>query len=155
MHIPQKVSDYYRCLITNAGYTGIKPGWVRLNLHYSMTTAEVDYLAEAVKFVAEHGHKFLSRYEFNIKTGEWAYMGFDTKPPLKLDINAALASGPLTETGEEEMGSQYALALAAAKELAANLENEPELLKFEPELEALMYFPVVLIKGLSLISLSA
>lgn len=149
MHIPQKVSDYYRCLITNAGYTGIKPGWVRLNLHYSMTTAEVDYLAEAVKFVAEHGHKFLSRYEFNIKTGEWAYMGFDPEPPLKLDINAALASGPLTETGEEEMGSQYALALAAAKEQAANLENKPELLKFEPELEALMYFPVVLIKGLS------
>jgi len=149
MHIPQKVSDYYRCLITNAGYTGIKPGWVRLNLHYSMTEAEVDYLAAAVQFVVEHGHKFLSRYEFNIKTGEWAYLGYDAAPPLKLDINAAMASGPLVEMKEAEVGTQFSRALTEAKALAANLDEELELLTFAPELDTLMYFPVVRIRGLS------
>ena len=55
------------------GYGGIKPGWCRIGFHYAMDTAEVDYIIEAVEFLAEHGHLFLALYDFDIGTGAWQH----------------------------------------------------------------------------------
>ena len=43
-----------------------KPGWVRLNPHWLFTAEQVSYLTEALKLVAEHGHKLLSLYELDL-----------------------------------------------------------------------------------------
>ncbi|MGC9362612.1 MAG: aminotransferase class V-fold PLP-dependent enzyme, partial [Candidatus Syntrophosphaera sp.] len=146
MNIKQPVSDYYRCLITNAGYGGIKPGWVRLNLHYSMTGAEVDYLAKAVKFVVKQGHKFLTRYEFNIKTGEWSHMGYKMPKLVQLDLDAGYASGDVEDEPAEDPEKLYWEALREAEKTASTLPEEFELMSFEPELESLMNFYVHRIK---------
>ncbi|MFO8145449.1 MAG: aminotransferase class V-fold PLP-dependent enzyme [Candidatus Syntrophosphaera sp.] len=148
MNIKQPVSDYYRCLITNAGYKGIKPGWVRLNLHYCMTEAEVDYLAKAVKFVLDHGHKFLTCYEFNIRTGEWNHIGYDMPKPLELDLDAGFVPGKIEDEPAENPAKRYAEALLEAEKIAQTLPEEYELLSFEPELESLMNFHVHRIKEL-------
>jgi hypothetical protein len=38
-----------------------------------MSRDELDYVIDAVLFVAEHGWKFLHLYRYNHKTGEWAH----------------------------------------------------------------------------------
>lgn len=140
MNIHGTVSDYYRCLITNAGYNGIKPGWVRLNLHYSMTEIEVDYLIDAVKFILEYGHKFLSRYEFNILTGEWNHLGYTMPKPLELSIELGFGNTPDEPKTIEDAEDRFADYLMEAKQIAQELPEDIELLSFEPELERLMFF---------------
>jgi len=68
----------YRDAIQN-GFLGLKPGWVRINIHYTFTQKDVDFLARAIEFVALYGHLFLPKYRFNIQTGEWSYEGFQER----------------------------------------------------------------------------
>lgn len=44
------------------GNTGIKPGWVRFNVHYSFTDEDMEYLIFALKFVTENGRKIANQY---------------------------------------------------------------------------------------------
>ena len=65
-------SEQYRKWI-GKGYSGIKPGWCRISLHYAMDDIEVDYILDAIEFVAEHGHHFLAEYNFDMATGAWVH----------------------------------------------------------------------------------
>lgn len=56
-----------------SGCEGVKPGWARLNFHFVMSEEEVEYLIDAVLFVAEHGHRFLASYDFDAATGLWSH----------------------------------------------------------------------------------
>ena len=46
----------------------LRPGYTRLSLPYWMTEEEINYVVKAVKFVADHGSKFLSSYRCVIIT---------------------------------------------------------------------------------------
>ncbi len=142
MQIQTQVSDFYRCLITNAGYAGIKPGWVRLNLHYSMTEAEVDYFIAAVKFVLSHGFKFLSRYEFNIKTGEWNHLDYQMPKPVELSIELGFDDSLAELEAIADAESRFSEYLEEATRLAEQLPEDFDLLSLEPELESLLAFYV-------------
>jgi len=76
--IGDELSAKYRDAIQN-GFLGLKPGWVRINIHYTFTQKDVDFLARAIEFVALYGHLFLPKYRFNIQTGEWSYEGFQER----------------------------------------------------------------------------
>ena len=65
-------SDRYRQWVKK-GFGGIKPGWCRVGFHYAMDDAEADYLIDAVEFVAEHGHRFIPLYHFELDTGTWTH----------------------------------------------------------------------------------
>ncbi|EDQ86340.1 uncharacterized protein MONBRDRAFT_33813 [Monosiga brevicollis MX1] len=51
----------------------LRPGFARFNLTWFMTQAEVDFILDAVAFVAEHGAQFLAHYRLNAETGEWVH----------------------------------------------------------------------------------
>jgi selenocysteine lyase/cysteine desulfurase/tRNA(Ile)-lysidine synthase TilS/MesJ len=51
----------------------IRPGFSRLSVPFWLKPAEVDYIASAVEFVADHGYLFVPFYRYNPKTGEWAH----------------------------------------------------------------------------------
>ena len=70
--IDLEMSQKYRDAINN-GIAGVKPGWCRVNLHFSMDDAEAQYLIDAVNFVASHGHLFLELYEFDLVSGLWSH----------------------------------------------------------------------------------
>jgi selenocysteine lyase/cysteine desulfurase len=55
----------------NSGCEGIKPGWVRVNFNYFCSEAEIDYILEAVNFIADHGWKFLPQFDFHADSGLW------------------------------------------------------------------------------------
>lgn len=54
-----------------SGYAGMRPGWCRLSLHWVMSQEEVEYIIQAVKFVAAYGLRFLALYRFDVATGGW------------------------------------------------------------------------------------
>lgn len=69
--IDETTSERYRRLISS-GFEGVKPGWCRVSLHYAMTDAEVDYIIDAVEFLASVGYRFVHMYEFCPRTGAWS-----------------------------------------------------------------------------------
>lgn len=74
----------------SGGCEGIKPGWVRVNVNYFISTAVVDYLAEAVRIVARDGWLLLPHYRFDPATGRWHHVEGAVEPPVRLrDISYA------------------------------------------------------------------
>ncbi len=120
------------------GLQGIKPGWVRLNLHFTFTPKDVDFLVRTIEFAARYGHLFLRRYAFDFRTGEWRFRGFeDPKPRLALDSSFA---GLRVRVGglEKLRASYFRKALAEARKLEKL--PEPEFKADPPEVETLKNF---------------
>jgi selenocysteine lyase/cysteine desulfurase len=83
--IDEEQSAVFRKLISE-GYHGIKPGWVRVNLHYTFDEKDLAFLLDCVNFVANYGHLFLKKYRFNMTTAEWSHVGFiEENRPFTLD----------------------------------------------------------------------
>ncbi|MCH8861884.1 MAG: aminotransferase class V-fold PLP-dependent enzyme [Proteobacteria bacterium] len=83
--IDLEMSQKYRDAI-NSGIAGVKPGWCRVNLHFTMDDAEAQYLIDAVNFVASHGHLFLELYEFDLVSGLWSHRN---ALPIQADLLSA------------------------------------------------------------------
>jgi selenocysteine lyase/cysteine desulfurase len=76
-------SDAFRREI-GRGCEGIKPGWVRVNFTYFLDEETVDYLIEAVRLVADLGHRLLPAYDFDPTSGLWTHRGGLATPPMSL-----------------------------------------------------------------------
>ena len=140
MKIKQDFSDFYRCMITNVGYSGIKPGWVRLNLHYILDEDELDYLISAVKFCIENAHKFIPLYTFNMKSGDWNHINKFVSKAIHLDIEDAFGSEKYIHNKPQNMKKTYEDILIFANTEAAKLSDEFEVAVFEAELKDLIFF---------------
>lgn len=88
LSIGDERSEQYRRLILQ-GKCGVKPGWTRLTLHYLLLDAELDFLCDAVAFVAENGRWFLPLYTFDIATGSWRHVEWNQEP-LRFGLDEAL-----------------------------------------------------------------
>jgi selenocysteine lyase/cysteine desulfurase len=86
--------------VLQQGYEGVRPGWVRLNFNYFISEHVVDFLIDAVRFVAEEGWKLLPQYEFDPVSGLWRHRRGYPEPLLSLrDISY--------ESGRMEYGSHH------------------------------------------------
>ena len=72
LNIDNNKSERYRRVVQD-GYCGMKPGWCRVGLHWVMDDREVNYIIDAVNFVAEHGSAFVDQYDFDLGTGTWTH----------------------------------------------------------------------------------
>ena len=142
--IDHDTSERYRDWI-HKGFCGIKPGWCRISLHYAMDDIEVDFILDAIDFVAEHGFRFLPLYNFDLHTGAWlhksdsvALEGFSLEAALRCEgaRARALSAGERTHL--------YRAYLAEAERLAGELAGEPATAwrHESDELEALKFFSV-------------
>lgn len=85
--IDDDISQEYRGFIEE-GVTALKPGWVRVNFHYIMTDAQVNFICNAILFIAEFGYLFLQDYTLNMNSGSWDFVGTGTEsalPPFGVD----------------------------------------------------------------------
>ena len=115
---------------------GLKPGWVRLNLHYAFSIEEVDYLLDAIDFIVEHGAVFLDDYEFNFLSGEWIPAMQPDESTIELTLDC------LTRPEEKVWHDPqtYTEQLACANELAKG-RKEPECYtNFDASVEQFMFF---------------
>ena len=78
LDISEETSQIFRYFIKE-GITSIKPGWIRFNIHYIMSEEEVNFICDAIEFVAQYGCLFISEYMLDLKSGNWTHM-FHNKP---------------------------------------------------------------------------
>ena len=116
---PATSARYRQCLVD--GIHGLKPGWARVGLHFSMSDAEADYVIDAVRFVADHGVAFLADYTFDVATGAWTHRQ-PAAPPAAYSLTDALASPPAAHVppDDDAQEARMAGALAHARDLADN-----------------------------------
>jgi selenocysteine lyase/cysteine desulfurase len=118
LDIDEATSEDYRAWI-GRGYSGIKPGWCRISLHYVMDDIEVDYILDAIEFVAENGSCLLDLYDFDVHSGNWTHKQDDVELP-NLSISAAIEkpsdAAPVLDA--EERQHLYQSFLAQARRLA-------------------------------------
>jgi selenocysteine lyase/cysteine desulfurase len=63
----------------DAGILEEKPGWVRMSIHPTMSDAEVDYIIDAVKQVAENGQEWGKDYDYDPYKNEFFHKQFPAK----------------------------------------------------------------------------
>jgi len=137
-------SEQYRKWI-GKGFSGIKPGWCRISLHYVMDDIEVDFILNAVEFVADQGYRFMPLYDFDVYSGAWVHKS-DSGNLEGFSLEAALEcrgykSRALSQSERKHLYSAF---LSEAAELAAELAKDqaPEEHSLDTELESLKFFSV-------------
>ncbi len=122
--IDEQTSEKYRRCVTD-GYSGIKPGWCRISMHYVMDDLETDFLLDAVDFVARHGRLFLRLYDFDLHDGSWSKKDAPTSLQ-RFSLAAALQASMAEEIPMPlaERQRHYSSYLEAALQLAEELQKE-------------------------------
>ncbi|MCK5762652.1 MAG: hypothetical protein KAH05_00890, partial [Clostridiales bacterium] len=125
LNIDRTTSEKYRVVVKN-GTTSLKPGWVRVNFHFTMTEAEVDFIMDAIEFIAEYGYLFLDEYKIDIHSGLWSHMTY--KEDLSLVDNFGIKAsldfiGKDVEREYEDKEVLYKNYLDEAKKIADNLKE--------------------------------
>ncbi len=104
------------------GCEGIKPGWTRINFNYFISDTVADYLIDAIDLIAARGHRLLTDYRFDPRTGLWRHRDGVPQPPLRLTSLHYAADGTLITTarpaceGEDVLGDY----LRQARDLLAD-----------------------------------
>ena len=119
--IDDETSHRFRNLILK-GNEGIKPGWVRVNIHYSLNEDDIDYLIKAITFVARFGHLFLKEYSFDMRTAEWSHKRFEEVIP-EFSINNDFAPKRMDLVDLPELRESY---LKQAEQISSELEKQEE-----------------------------
>jgi selenocysteine lyase/cysteine desulfurase len=140
--IDDEKAQEFRAVIAE-GHCGIKPGWCRVGFHYLFDEAEVEYLLEAVEFIADNGYKYLPLYRFDSATGLWTH-----KQPQTLSVELSLGAALISHSVEPESLTEaqrrdhYAANLNAAHTYAKHLEVEyrDDDVKLEGEEGVLQFF---------------
>lgn len=137
LNITDEQSSKYRDSIQQ-GLLGLKPGWVRINIHYTFSRNDVDFLARAIEFVAENGHLFLPKYKLNIQTGEWTYIGYRSRK-VAFGLENSFQTNKVDLSCIEAIRDSY---FQQAQSLAEELKDlpAPSFVADDPKIEELKTF---------------
>ena len=141
LHIDERKSRDLRRSIM-CGNVGLKPGWARVNFHFLHTDTEVEFILRCIRFVAEHGKKFLPLYSFDIHSGAWRHRDF---VPLRIPFGLEGGlSGKVRRYREErpDLSRLFEEYLAEAMRLAESNEarwSEKDLKTTEEDLVPFVY----------------
>lgn len=80
LHVDYYTSNKITSKINN-GDLSEKPGWVRLSVHPTTSSEEVDYIIDAVRQVAINAYKWKVNYEYNAAKNEFYYKNTRVKQP--------------------------------------------------------------------------
>ncbi len=72
LHVDQVTSNYLTDKISR-GFLSEKPGWIRMSIHPTTTTEEVEYIINAIKEVVENFEDWAKDYEYNNQTNEFTH----------------------------------------------------------------------------------
>lgn len=121
LNIDEKQSKQFRNAIAQ-GFSGIKPGWVRINLHYTFKPEDIDFILNAIEFIAKNGHHFLKKYRLNMATAEWRYVDFQ-EPELIFSLDNNFAAKEIDITRIDQIRKSYFL---EAERQVKKLKKTPE-----------------------------
>ena len=140
LHVDEALSDKYKRCVANQGYEGVKPGWVRINIHYTMSENEFEYIVKALRFIIIHGAKFLNKYVFDLANGSWCHLDCPIEQEVRMNIDEIMENRipPVIFGNQTE---NYDVYLDSAELEAQKLTLPTEFVEFEDdELEEVSYF---------------
>ncbi|MBN1948820.1 MAG: aminotransferase class V-fold PLP-dependent enzyme [Candidatus Cloacimonetes bacterium] len=144
LQISDEISRYYQCAIGLDHYSGLKPGWVRLNLHYTLSRPEYDYLVRVVDFMIKYACRFLPLYVFDFSTGDWHHISEkECHLPLTLEFAEVLQAPGFKPEIMENIEELFQTNLKKTLTLAESLSEVADYPVFENEIERLMFFNVI------------
>ena len=122
--IDEETSEEYRSCVVE-GFSGIKPGWCRISMHYVMDDLEVDFLLDSIDFVARYGGLFLRLYDFDLYDGSWSKTD-DPTHLQRFSLESALEAsmGEVTPMSPEKRQQCYTNYLDEALKLAGKLKKQ-------------------------------
>jgi len=145
LHIDLETSHEFEAEVL-VGCEGIKPGWVRINFNYFVSDTELEFVLDAVEFVAERGWLLLPLYRFDAASGRWCHRDGNPDPPGSLS-RIGYDTGCMAYASRHARESESALAgyLERASEIAeacaARFGREgAESPTLEPPVERLRWF---------------
>ena len=127
------------------GWSGIKPGWVRVNFNYFISEATFDFILDAVDLVATHGWKLLPEYEWDPQRDLWLHRGRAEHRTLRLS-DLRYDSGRLAFRSRRATEPEWALSgyLDEARAVLDNAHPEAAPTQTDPtlpaEVEAIRWF---------------
>ncbi len=142
LSIDDEISEKYRQAINN-GYAGLKPGWCRLNFHYTYGMEEFNFICSAVEFVADHGYRFLPLYMFDLMSGLWLHKDFADSEQLEFGIDKAkeYIGKPFPEGNPINRNLYYIKYLDEADKILNRISKHTcQYKKLPSELEELSFF---------------
>lgn len=101
----------------------MKPGWLRVNFHYSMSDEAVDFILNSIKFIANYGYLFLNDYEIADATGEWLHKRAKEEHRV-LNLEDAISYRKTKKMRGKSKARLYKSYLKKAFELAKKKEHE-------------------------------
>ncbi|TBX70328.1 aminotransferase class V-fold PLP-dependent enzyme [Flavobacterium silvisoli] len=72
LHVDQETSHDLVCQITSGDLIK-KPGWIRMSIHPTTTTEEIQFVCESIKALAAHHTDWSKDYLYNSKTNEFMH----------------------------------------------------------------------------------
>ncbi|KAH7460102.1 uncharacterized protein KRP23_14918 [Phytophthora ramorum] len=108
---------------------GTQAGRRSHEIPYFADEEEVAYIQEAVNFVADHGLKFLTHYEYVPHNGAWRHVSRSIGSfPAKKFLTSSVCAGPIRSIAPHRRGNleQAAALMNACIEKAASAEKFPE-----------------------------
>lgn len=145
LNVNSELSNKYRQVIQE-GVQCIKPGWIRVNFHYTKTYTDVNYILDALEFIAKYGHLFITQYVLDSKSGEWKHNNFEDNDILFEPTIENVLDMPLDEYFKQnpvDRKELYRKYFSEAEKIVKRLENQHEVnySKFDdPKVEELRFF---------------
>jgi selenocysteine lyase/cysteine desulfurase len=140
-------SREFECEIVK-GYEGIKPGWVRINFNYFLSTGVFEFLLKAVHLVANLGWRLLPQYRMDPETGIWSHAGKRQIAPMRLN-DVRYESGEMKYTSKHLTAPESSLNdyLAEAERILSQAGrgmtvDRPSPEDFSSDFEHLRWFPL-------------
>ena len=73
LHVDQEQSNYLTDKIS-LGDLMQKPGWIRMSIHPTTTNAEIQYVCDSIKALAENHTDWAADYSYNNRTNEFTHL---------------------------------------------------------------------------------
>ncbi|MBN2246223.1 MAG: aminotransferase class V-fold PLP-dependent enzyme [Candidatus Aminicenantes bacterium] len=126
LEIDDATSERLRQLVAR-GYEALKPGWVRMNIHYTLSQKDVEFILSVIAFIAEYGHLFLKKYSLKMETGEWIHIDFKEKYH-DFSVDSDFKTERIDLLNLENMREEW---FKEAKAVVVELQRIPELPFYE------------------------
>ncbi|MDY0017533.1 MAG: aminotransferase class V-fold PLP-dependent enzyme [Candidatus Delongbacteria bacterium] len=138
LHISNEMSLKYRKIVVGQGMTGVKPGWVRVNLHWIFGEDDVEFIIDAIEFIAEYGERFLKLYGFDPITSEWRHIDHENKS-CEFSIDDDFDTGKISLKDIDDLRKEY---FTTAKNIAGKISmpSKKDFLKYDRKIEELKNF---------------
>jgi selenocysteine lyase/cysteine desulfurase len=72
LHVDQETSHNLVCQISSGDLIQ-KPGWIRMSVHPTTTSAEIEFVCESIRLLSKNHLEWAKEYQYNPKTNEFLH----------------------------------------------------------------------------------